>query len=214
MQIKTITRQSIGLVFQPRPERFREAYQYPGASFGKALLIAFVTQIIVGAITYVGWLAYPFYNGLFEGLGVSTETLLQMTPLLAPSISSLSLLTNVFYGLLSFAVLVFLSSFVAVRLFSGEGEWGRYAYIIALFQATFNIVLNLLLIFIPLVGGCLGLFFGYYGLFLLYRAIKFSFSLDTGRAFGTVIVAAGVFLALWVGGSQLINLGHGIYIGP
>jgi len=47
MQIQTVIRQSIGLFFQPRPERFREVYQYPGASFGKALLIALVTKIVL-----------------------------------------------------------------------------------------------------------------------------------------------------------------------
>lgn len=214
MQIQIVVRQSIGLFFQPRPERFREVYQYPGASFGKALLITLVVQIIMAIIGYVGWLAYPFYNGLLENLGVSPVLLLRLAPLLARPVSVLSSINSIAYALLIFILFVYLSSFVAIRINKGEGERGRYAYVMAMYQAVLGIIVSLLIALIPLVGICLGLFFALYGFLLQYRAIKSSFSLDSGKTISTMIITFVILAALMMCGSILIAMSQNVYVGP
>jgi len=126
----------------------------------------------------------------------------------------LNSINSIAYALLIFILIVYLSSFVAIRINKGEGERGRYAYVMAMYQAVLGIIVSLLMALIPLVGICLGFFLALYGFLLQYRAIKSSFSLDRGKTISTMIITFVILAALMMCGSVLIAMSQNAYVGP
>ena len=81
------------------------------------------------------------------------------------------------------------------RLLGGHGDFGRYAYLLAIFQAPLGIISGLLGL-IPGLAGCLNLFLASYGLVLTYRASKVGLNLSQAKAMIVIAIPVGVGLLL------------------
>ena len=73
------------------------------------------------------------------------------------------------------------------KLLGGQGQFEKYAYLIATFQAPISIV-SALLAFVPVLGGCVGALISIYSLVLAYFATKVNYGLTSGKALIVVLV--------------------------
>lgn len=89
--------------------------------------------------------------------------------------------------------------FLIGKLFGGQGDFGRYSYLMAAFNAPLTI-LSAILNLIPVVG-CLSIFIAVYEIVLAYYATKVEQQLTSGRALLTVLlpVIIGLLLAICFG---------------
>ena len=101
-----------------------------------------------------------------------------------------------------FLIFVGILHFVAMAL-GGQGEYGRYAYLFATFQAPIMIV-SAVLAFAPLVGACLSFLLAIYSMVLAYFATRVEYGLSGGRA--VIVVAVPLILAMIVGGCALFGI--------
>ena len=100
------------------------------------------------------------------------------------------------------------------KLLGGEGQFDKYAYLIATFQAPISIASSVLA-FVPVLGGCIGLLVSIYSIVLAYFATKVNYGLSSGRAIVVVLVPVIVLflLAICMGtliaGLVIANTGGG-----
>lgn len=90
------------------------------------------------------------------------------------------------------------------NILGGQGDFGRFAYLFAAIGAPISIV-NSVLGFIPVVGGCVAFLLTIYSVVLNYFAIKVSYNLSSGRA----IAVLAIPLVLLIGGSLCIGFAVG-----
>ena len=84
---------------------------------------------------------------------------------------------------------------VTASILGGHGQYGRYAYLSATFNAPLVIVSSLLA-FVPIAGSCLGLSLAIYQFVLAYFAIKVEYGLSQGRAIVAVVAPVLILLVL------------------
>ncbi len=90
---------------------------------------------------------------------------------------------------------------VTASILGGRGQYGRYAYLSATFNAPLLIVSSLLG-FVPIAGICISLTLPIYQLVLAYFAIKAEYGLSQGRAI--VAVVAPLLIVLIVVGCLIV----------
>jgi len=83
------------------------------------------------------------------------------------------------------------------RMLGGQGDLGRYAYLLASFQAPLGIVTALLGL-VPMLGGCLGLLLSIYSLVLTFFATKVGLNLSSGKAIAVIVIPVAVLLLLMI----------------
>lgn len=69
----------------------------------------------------------------------------------------------------------------------GRGDFGKYAYLTATFQAPVSIIGGLLA-FVPVVGACVGVLVSVYSVVLLFFATKVNYNLSAGRTVVAIIL--------------------------
>ena len=90
---------------------------------------------------------------------------------------------------------------VTASILGGRGQYGRYAYLSATFNAPLLIVSSLLG-FVPIAGSCISLALPIYQFVLAYFAIKAEYGLSQGRAI--VAVVAPLLIVLIVVGCLIV----------
>ena len=90
---------------------------------------------------------------------------------------------------------------VTASILGGRGQYGRYAYLSATFNAPLLIVSSLLG-FVPIAGSCISLTLPIYQFVLAYFAIKAEYGLSQGRAI--VAVVAPLLIVLIVVGCLIV----------
>jgi len=89
------------------------------------------------------------------------------------------------------------------RLFRGQGEFGRFAYLNAAYQAPLGILATLLTL-VPLAGGCISALISIYQIVLAYFAVKVEHQLTSGRAI--IVVLLPLIVVLVLSGCLFISL--------
>lgn len=85
--------------------------------------------------------------------------------------------------------------YLIARLLGGTGDFGNYAYLIAIFQAPLTIV-EALVSLVPVLGGCVAAILGIYSLVLTYYATKVAHNLTSGKALAVILIPIGVIVLL------------------
>lgn len=116
------------------------------------------------------------------------ESFFEVMPTLIGSAS----LSTIIVGPLSFLIVVGVFHVIA-SLLRGQGNYGRFAYLVSAYWAPITIASSLLGI-VPIVGGCLGPILVIYAFVLTYFAAKVEYGLSDGRAF--TVAAAPILLGL------------------
>jgi len=178
------------VLFRPGEATFSAERQKPQATLATAILWTVIAAVVNGVL---GWLSLRTllnsedgWQQLMAVLNLPPEMQTQMHELINSNVMGGSSLISILLAPLFFLIGAGLLYLLA-RLLGGNGDFGRYAYLLASFQAPITI-LNAVLNFIPVAGGCLAIAFSLYGFILAYFATKVEHNLSSGRALIAVLI--------------------------
>lgn len=178
------------VLFHPGEAAFAEERQKTQATLTTALLWTLIAAVVNGVL---GWLSLRTllnsedgWQQLMTVLNLPPEMQAQLQEMINSDMMGGSSLISILLTPLFFLIGVGMLYLVA-RLLGGKGDFGRYAYLVASFQAPITI-LNAVLNFIPMAGGCLAMAFSIYGIILAYFATKVEHNLSSGRALTVVLI--------------------------
>ena len=86
--------------------------------------------------------------------------------------------------------------YLVARALGGSGDYGRYAYLVATYQAPISIILAVVSI-IPLLGSCVSVIGWIYGLVLTYYATKVEHNLTSGKAIAVIVIPVLIVFAFF-----------------
>lgn len=186
------------VLFHPGEAAFAEERQKAQATLTTAILWTLIAAVVNGVL---GWLSLRTllssedgWQQLMTVLNLPPEMQTQMQEMINSNVlggsSLISILLSPLFFLIGAGILYLLA-----RLLGGNGDFGRYAYLLASFQAPITI-LNAVLNFIPVAGGCLAIAFSIYGFILAYFATKVEHNLSSGRALTAVLIPFFLILLL------------------
>lgn len=186
------------ILFHPGEAAFVEERQKAQATLTTALIWSLLAAIVSGIL---GWLSLRTLlttdgglEQLWTTLDIPPEMQTQIQTMLESGMMGGSGVLSIVISPLLFLIGVGILYLIA-RLLGGTGTFGRYAYLIATFQAPITI-LNAVLNFIPVAGACLSLAFSIYGIVLTYFATKVEHNLSSGRALTAVLIPAVLIILL------------------
>jgi len=204
MDVNATIQTWINVLTHPNEQTFTEEGSKPQAHFTTAI----IWMVITGAVTGIlGWMAFNLLfgssNGLLamiEQMDLPPETATQMREMFSNGMMS------AFMGGAGLSSIVTTSLFFLIgaglfyligRMLGGQGDLGRYAYLLASFQAPLGIITALLGL-VPMLGGCLGLLLSIYSLVLTYFATKVGLNLSSGKAIAVIVIPVAVLLLLMI----------------
>jgi hypothetical protein len=205
MDVSATIQTWINVLTHPSEETFVQERQKPNANLTTALIwivIAAVISAVFGFIAARSMFAAqsPMMLQMFDQMDLPPEARTQMAELF-----SSGLMTGIMGGASVFSIIWvpigFLISvgiyYIIARILGGTGDYGRYAYLIAVFQAPLTILLAVIG-WVPFLGGCLGLISAIYSLVLTFYATKVEHNLTSGRAIAVIVIPIVIVIALVV----------------
>ena len=204
MDVNTTLQSWINVLTHPSEQTFAEEGSRPQANFTTAI----IWMVITGAVTGVlGWLAFNMLFGsstgmlaMIEQMDLPPETAAQMREMFSSGMMSAfmggaglsSIVTTPLFFLIGAGIFYLIG-----RMLGGQGDLGRYAYLLATFQAPLGIITALLGL-VPMLGGCLGLILSIYSLVLTYFATKVGLNLSSGKAIAVIVIPVALLLLLMI----------------
>lgn len=204
MDVNATIQTWINVLTHPNEQTFVEEGSRPQANFTTAI----IWMVITGAVTGIlGWVAFNMLFGSSNGLlamidqmDLPAETATQMRQMFSNGMMSAMVggagLSSIVFTPISFLIGAVIFYFIG-RMLGGSGDLGRYAYLLATFQAPLGII-RALLGLVPIAGGCLGLLLGIYSLVLTYFATKVGLNLSSGKAIAVIVIPVAVLLLLMI----------------
>lgn len=204
MDVNATLQTWINVLTHPNEQTFAEEGSRPQANFTTAI----IWMVITGAVTGIlGWVAFNLLfgssNGLLamiEQMDLPPETAAQMREMFSNGMMSAfvggaglsSIVTTPLFFLIGAGLFYLIG-----RMLGGQGDLGRYAYLLASFQAPLGIITALLGL-VPMLGGCLGLLLSIYSLVLTFFATKVGLNLSSGKAIAVIVIPVAVLLLLMI----------------
>ena len=190
---------------KPSLQTYEQLYQSENANLGTALLWSIWVSLLSVILNITGKALLPYHplnqvNMSPSNGGLSTE---QVSRLMA----SMQWLANPWVwlvgGPISFLLMISATHMVA-KTVGGEGELGRYGYVVAAINLPIGLF-TIILTWVPIVGQSLGnlLLFGSY--ILLVIATKAAYKLSTGEAIIAVLAPFAISV-IFFGGITLFNI--------
>lgn len=201
MNISAMIESWSNVLFHPGEPAFVAEREKAQANLTTALVWIVVAAIVNGIL---GWLSLRTLLNAGDGGLQQMMTALELPPDMQAQLQAVlesgamgsGSVVSVVLAPLFFLIGVGLLYLIA-RLLGGSGIFGRYAYLVATFQAPITI-LNAVLNFIPVAGACLALAFSIYSMVLLYFATKVEHGLSSGRALTAVLIPVVLIIMLFV----------------
>lgn len=204
MDVNATLQTWINILTHPNDQTFAEEQNKPQATFTTAI----IWMVITGAVTGIlGWVSFNLFFGsgngflaMIEQMNLPPETAAQMREIfsggmmgaMAGGAGLSAIITTPVFFLIGAGIFYLIG-----RLLGGNGDLGRYAYLLASFQAPIGII-SALLGLIPVLGGCLNLLLAIYSLVLTYFATKVALNLSSGRAITVIVLPVALILLLMI----------------
>jgi hypothetical protein len=203
MNIADIWQTWLKVVTHPEEATFEEERIKPNATLGTALIYIVIAAVIAAIFSFIGSsLMMPtqmdMVRQMLEQAELPPELKAQFGEwLTAGAMTGLAGAASVFsiiWAPIGFLIGVGLL-YLFARMLGGNGEFGNYAYLLAVAQAPLTI-LQAILGLIPFMGPCLVLVTTIYGLVLAYYATKVAHNLSSGRAITVLVLPVVIIIAL------------------
>lgn len=204
MNLSNVFQTWLNVLTHPNDETFVQEAEKPDANLTTALIWIVIAGVVTAILSFIaGSLAMgaqgPLFQQIIDQMDLPPEASAQMNAMLSGglmagmmgAVSLMSIFTTPIFFLIGVGVL-----YLIARMLGGTGDFGKYAYLIAVFQAPL-IMVQALLGLVPLLGGCIGLVATIYGFVLTYFATKVGHNLTAGKAMAVVLIPVGVLLALF-----------------
>lgn len=193
----------------PNELTFASEQQKPTATLTTAMIWMVIAGLIAGIL---GWLQSLIFAGSLQGalpqvlaqMDLPPETMAQIDMALRSGVAgsfgatNLASIITVPVGFLIGAFILFLIG----KVLGGQADFGRYAYLLATFNAPLTI-LGAILALIPILG-CIGIVIPIYQLVLTYYATKVEQQLTSGKAL--IVVLIPVIIGLVLVGCAFVGL--------
>ncbi|MCB0088036.1 MAG: YIP1 family protein [Caldilineaceae bacterium] len=208
MDFSSILQTWIAAVSNPNEEFYEAERTKPEATINTAViwvLIATVIAAVLGALrTIIGINAMGGMEQLLSQMDMPPEMTQQMTQMLSGGAGAGLAIGSLLFSLILTPIFFLIGVgifYLVARMLGGQGDYGRYAYLISTFYAPLTVVSSVLG-FVPLLGGCAGLIIVIYQVVLTYFATKVEHRLTSGKAIAvalTPIIIFGVFFVCIAG---------------
>ncbi len=181
------------VLLRPGEEAFVEEAQQPGANLTTAVIWMVIAGVVAGIL---GGIQAAIFAGSAGGLAS-----MMGGANLPPQVASMM---GTMMGGAGFAAIITVPVFFLIGAFivhllatvlGGKGDFGKLAYLIAVYQAPLTIATAVIGL-IPFLGGCVAALLGIYGLVLEYFAVKVNYNLASGRAIAVVLIPLAIVVAL------------------
>ena len=204
MDVNATIQTWINVLTHPNEQTFVEEGNRPQANFSTAIIWMVITGAVSGIL---GWVAFNMLFGSGNGLltmidqmNLPPETAAQMRQMFSSG------MMGAFMGGAGLSAIITTPIFFLIgaglfyligRMLGGQGDLGRYAYLLATFQAPLGIITALLGL-VPMLGGCLGLFLSIYSLVLTFFATKVGLNLTSGKAIAVIVIPVAVLFLIMI----------------
>lgn len=188
----------------PNEATYAAEREKPEATLTTAVIYVLIYGVIAAVISMVSAIVFAgTMRGLLPDLlaqaNLAPEVRSQLQGILSTSLFAgvgiASSLSNIITIPVFFLIGVGILHLIA-RLLGGTGQFGRFAFLNAIFVAPLGILTSLVGL-VPLVS-CLTIFIGIYQLVLTYFAVKVEHQMTSGRAILVVLIPL-IVVALLVG---------------
>lgn len=214
MDLSSMFQTWMNAVTQPNSEFYDNERRSPNATLGTAVIwvvIAAVASSIIGALGLFAGIGALQSSGIIEEIlsdpEIPPEVRMMVEGFLSgggmAGLGAASLIANVVLAPIFFIIITGIVHLIA-RLFGGQGDFGRFAYLNAAYQAPITILTSLLGL-VPFLGSCISVLISLYSLVLAYFAIKTEHQLTQGRSIMVLltpillVVALVICFAVFVG---------------
>ena len=203
MDFAAIFQTWVNVLTHPNEQTFESEKESPNATLQTALIW------IVGAAVVTAILGF-LQSVIFRGVATSSmQQFMNMADLPPEASQMMNVFTTggagaIMSGAGGFLGIILTPIFFMIgvgifhliaKLLGGQGQFDKYAYLLAAFQAPISIA-TAVLAFVPVLGGCIGALISIYSLVLAYFATKVNYGLTSGRAIVVVLVPLIVFFLL------------------
>jgi len=204
MDVNATLQTWMNILTHPGEPAFAEEEHKPQANFTTAI----IWMVITGAVTGIlGWISFNLFFGsgngilaMIDQMNLPPETAVQVRQMFSSGMMGMmaggaglsAIVTTPIFFLIGAGIFYLIG-----RLLGGAGDFGRYAYLLAAFQAPIGII-NALLGFVPMLGGCLNLLLAIYSLVLTFFATKVGLNLSSGRAIAVIVIPVALLLLLMI----------------
>lgn len=204
MDVNATLQTWINVLTHPNEQTFAEEGSRPQANFTTAIIWMVITGAVSGIL---GWIAFNMLFGsgngflaMIDQMNLPPETAAQMRQMFSSGMMGAfmggaglsSIVTTPLFFLIGAGIFYLIG-----RLLGGQGDLGRYAYLLASFQAPLGMITALLGL-VPMLGGCLNLILGIYSLVLTFFATKVGLNLSSGKAIAVIVIPVAVVLLLMI----------------
>jgi len=178
---------------KPGEPVFAEERAKPEATLTTALIWivgAAIVAAVLGLLRGLIFVNSGVMNQMISQMKLPPDAAQQMNTLLSSG------MMGGMMGGASLASIIFLPLFFLIgagilhliaTLLGGRGNFGNYAYLRASFEAPI-LLINAVLSFIPVAGGCLTIILSIYSIVLVYFATKVEYNLTSGKAIAVVLI--------------------------
>lgn len=199
------------VILRPGEVTMEDERAEPQATLGTAVVWVALVAVLSG---FLNWIQGMIFMRSFQAAGgimgvidqlnlppeqqqAITDALAQVpagVPLIgnrsAPGVSIL--ISTIISSIVGFLVAVMIYQLVA-KILGGTGNFGKYAYLLAAIWVPLTVI-TALLGFIPLLGSCLTVIVGLYGVVLAYYATRVEHKLSSGRSI--IVILTPVIVGL------------------
>jgi hypothetical protein len=210
MDLNATIQSWMNVLTHPGEAAFAEERSRPQAKLETALIWIVIAAVVGGIL---GWIQVQLFLGSTGGMAAMIEQM-DLPPEVAEQMNSMmssgmmdalmggSGLASIIITPISFLIGTGILYLIA-RLFGGTGDFGRFAYLLAAFQAPIAII-SAVLGLVPFLGGCLAAALSIYSIVLTYFAIKVEHSLSGGKAIATLLLPLILVLVIAFCGAAAI----------
>lgn len=204
MDFSRIIETWIAAVTRPNEQFYEVERTKPEANLTTAVIwvvIATVIAAVVGILRAAICInAMGGMDQLFSQMDLPPEVAQQMSQLFAGGAGAGLAISGIVVSLILTPIFFLIGVgifWLVARMLGGQGEFGRYAYLISTFYAPLNVV-SAVVSLVPILGGCVSLAILIYEVVLTYFATKVEHRLSSGKAIAvalTPVILFGIFFA-------------------
>jgi hypothetical protein len=189
MDVNVTLQSWINVLTHPGEATFAEEQTKPQANFTTAIIWMVITGVVTGI---TGWLSFTMLGGasgmqaMIEQMDLPPEVMQQVNQIFASGVMG----SAGFSAIISTPLFFFIGAaifYLIGRMLGGNGDLGRYSYLLASFQAPIGI-LSALLNIVPVIGACISTILALYSLVLTYFATKVGLNLSSGKAIAVILL--------------------------
>lgn len=184
------------VLMQPGEEVFQQEKTAPNSTLTTALIWMVIAGVVAAIFGFIqGLFAASSFDALMSQSGMPPEMAAAMQPLMSTMFGGATLASIITVPV--FFLIGTLIYHLLATVLGGNGDFGKFAYLMATFQAPVIIVSSVLGI-IPFLGGCIAFLVSIYAYVLSYFAIRVNYGLAQGKALAVILIPVALLLLVGV----------------